>query len=194
MRVIFYSMYRNMICQAIAFTVLLTGTVFQLHHQGRIWWCACGQPFLWIGDIWGSHTSQHLFDPYSFTHVLHGVVYCGLVWWVFPRVLFVWQIWIATGIAALWEILENTQFIINRYRTVTIGLGYKGDSIANSLSDIGCCIIGFILARHLGFRRSVILFVATELVLLIWIRDNLTLNILMLIWPIDAIKSWQIIH
>jgi len=178
----------------LAFAVPLIATVFQLYNQGRIWWCACLHPFLWDGDIRSSHNSQHLFDPYSFTHVLHGVLFCGLVWLAFPRIRFIWRLWMAVCIECLWEILENTQFVIQRYREATIGLGYEGDSIANSMSDIACCTLGFLLAWHLGLRRSVVFFVVIEFVLLVWIRDNLTLNVLMLICPIDAIKSWQMIH
>lgn len=177
-----------------AFALLLIGMVYQLHLQGRIWWCACSRPFLWDGDIWSAHNSQHLFDPYSFTHVLHGVVFCGLVCMLFPRLRLVWRLWMATFIESLWEIFENTQFVIQRYREATIGLGYEGDSIANSMGDIACCALGFLLAWRLGLRRSIILFVLIELVLLVCIRDNLTLNVLMLLCPIDAIKSWQMPH
>ena len=185
---------RNKVWPWIAFALVLMGTVFQLHRQGRIWWCACGRPFLWDGDIWSSHNSQHLVDPYSFTHVLHGVVFCGIVWLVIPRVRLVWRLWLATFIESLWEILENTQLVIQRYRDATIGLGYEGDSIANSLGDIACCALGFLLAWRIGVKYSIILFVIVELALLISVRDNLTLNVLMLLYPIDAIKSWQMIH
>ena len=190
----YFKIVRDKLWPWIAFTLLLIGTVYQLHRQGRIWWCTCSHFFLWDGDIWSAHNSQHLLDPYSFTHVLHGVILCGLVWLVIPRVRLVWRLWIATWIESLWEIFENTQFVIQRYRETTIGLGYEGDSIANSLGDIACCVFGFLLAWRLGLRRSIILFVVTELVLLICVRDNLTLNVLMLIYPIDAIKSWQMIH
>ena len=169
-------------------------TVLQLRHQGRVWWCSCGRPSLWEGDIWSLHNSQHLFDPYSFTHVLHGVVFCGLIVWLLPRVSRVWQLGLVVVIEAMWEVLENSQFIIQRYREATIGLGYEGDSVTNSMGDIVCCTLGFLLARQLGFRWSLVLFVVTELVLLFWIRDNLTLNVLMLIHPIDAIKTWQMVH
>ena len=178
----------------LVFALPLIAMVAQLRNQGRIWWCACSQPFLWDGDIWSSHTSRHLFDPYSFTHVLHGVVFFGLIWLVLPRIRLIWRLWIAICIECLWELLENTQFVIQRYREATIGLEYAGDAIANSMSDILCCILGFFLARYLGLRRSIFLFVVTELVLLFWIRDNLTLNVLMLIWPVEAIKSWQMMH
>ena len=173
---------------------VLAATVYQLHRQERIWWCACGKLNLWAGDIWSSHNSQHVFDPYSFTHVLHGILFYGIIARLFSRMSFAWRLCLAIGLEAAWEVIENTPLIIQRYREATIGLGYEGDSIINSIADVLCCVIGFILARQLGFRWSVVLFVATELVLLFWVRDNLTLNVLMLICPIDAIKSWQMIH
>jgi hypothetical protein len=175
----------------IAGVLFLAATMYQLHNQGRIWWCACSRFSLWEGDIWSSHCSQHLLDPYSFTHVLHGIVFCWVVSLVFPQVTLAWRFWIVTCIEALWEVIENTQFVIHRYREVTIGIGYEGDSIINSMGDIWCCALGFLLAQYLGFRRSLIFFVVVEILLLIFIRDNLTLNVLMLLYPIDAIKIWQ---
>jgi len=112
----------------------------------------------------------------------------------FRRRPLAWRLWIAAFAESLWEILENTHFVIQRYRDATISLGYTGDSIANSMGDIACCTIGAFLAFRLGVGRSVILYVVMELLLLIWVRDNLTLNVLMLICPIDAIKSWQMVH
>ena len=185
---------RNKLAPWLAFALLLTAMVVQLHSQGRMAWCACGRPFLWDGDIWSSHNSQHLFDPYSFTHILHGVGFYGLLWLIFPRMRLIGRLWMATCIEALWEIFENTPFIIQRYREATIGLGYEGDSIANSLGDVGCCALGFILARYLGFRRSCIFILVIELLLLITVRDNLTLVMLMLIHPVEAIKTWQMVH
>lgn len=184
---------RRMLLPGSTFFLLVIALVYQLHRQGRIWWCACGRPFLWAGDIWSSHNSQHLLDPYSLTHILHGVVFFGLLYWVLPQVQLIWRLWIATFIEALWEIIENTQFVIQRYRETTISLGYEGDSIINSLGDLGGCVLGFFLAWRLGLRRSLIFFGLMELILLLWIRDNLTLNIIMLIYPIEAIKSWQMI-
>jgi hypothetical protein len=175
----------------LAIVAVLAATVFQLRRQGRSWWCACGQPDLWVGDVHTSHCSQHLFDPYSFTHVLHGVALCGILAWAVPRLKPAWRLCLAVLIESLWELLENSQLVIDRYRAATIALGYEGDSIVNSLSDILCCATGFELARRLGLRGSLIIFGLTELILLVWIRDNLTLNILMLVCPIDAIKAWQ---
>jgi hypothetical protein len=175
----------------LAIGAVLAATVFQLRRQGRLWWCSCGQADLWWGDIHSEHCSQHLFDPYSFTHVLHGVAFCGILAWTLPRLAPIWRLWLTILIESLWELLENSQLVIQRYRASTIALGYEGDSIVNSLSDILCCAAGFIIARRLGLRRSIAVFVLTELILLYWIRDNLTLNVLMLICPIDAIKAWQ---
>ena len=168
--------------------------IFQLRQQCRVWVCACGQFYLWAGDIWSAHNSQHLFDPYSFTHVLHGILFCAGWTWLFPRIPWAWRMVMTVGMEALWEVLENSEFIIQRYREATIGLGYEGDSVVNSLTDVLCCVIGFLLARHLGWRRSLVLFVALELALLFWIRDNLTLNILMLTFPVESIKAWQMLH
>ena len=174
--------------------ITLVAAVCELRFQDRLWWCACGKPNLWDGDIWCSHNSQHLFDPYSFTHILHGVLMAWVAVWALRRAPLLWQVSAAIVVESLWEVFENSRFIIQRYREATIGLGYEGDSIVNSLGDILCCTVGFLLARHLGFRRSLILFVVIELILLFWVRDNLTLNILMLIHPVESIKAWQMVH
>jgi len=130
-------------------------------------------------------------DPYSFTHVLHGFLLCGLLALIAPRLSALWRLWLAVSIEALWELIENSEFVIRRYREQTAALGYHGDTIVNSLGDIFVCGLGFVLAQHLGFRRAFAVFVLTEVALALWIRDNLTLNIVMLIHPIDAIKEWQ---
>jgi hypothetical protein len=123
--------------------------------------------------------------------VLHGFVFCGLLAWGLPRLAPVWRLSLAVTVEALWEVLENSDFVIRRYREATAALGYEGDTVVNSLGDIFACGLGFVIARRLGFRRSLALFVLTEVVLLVWIKDSLTLNVLMLIYPIDAIKAWQ---
>jgi hypothetical protein len=175
----------------LAIVVVLVGTAYLLRSQGRLWWCSCDYLLLWSGDPWSSDNSQHLLDPYSFTHLLHGFVLYGLLAVVAARLSTVWRLWLAVSIEALWEIVENSEFVIRRYREETAALGYHGDTIVNSLSDILFCGLGFVLARHLGFRRTFALFVVMEVTLAIWIRDNLTLNVLMLIYPVDAIKEWQ---
>jgi hypothetical protein len=175
----------------LAIVVVLVVTIYLLRNQGRLWWCSCDYLLLWSGDTWSSDNSQHLLDPYSFTHVLHGFMLWGLLALIAPRLSPVWQLWVAVSIEALWEVVENSEFVIQRYREETAALGYHGDTIVNSLADIFLCGIGFVLARYLGFRRTFALFVVTEVALAIWIRDNLSLNILMLVYPIDAIKEWQ---
>ena len=175
----------------LAIVVVLVATALLLRSQGRLWWCSCDYLLLWSGDPWSSDNSQHLLDPYSFTHVLHGFVLCGLLALIVPRLSALWQLWLAVSVEALWEVVENSEFVIRRYREETAALGYHGDTIVNSLSDILVCGLGFVLARHLGFRWTLVLFVLTEVTLAILIRDNLTLNILMLIYPIDAVKEWQ---
>ena len=171
---------------------VLALALVQLRHQGRSWWCACHQYFLWAGDIWSSHNSQHLFDPYSFTHVLHGFAFCWLLSRILPRMSLSWRLALTTLLEAAWEVFENTEFVIQRYREETAALGYNGDSAFNSLGDILTCMIGFMIAQRLGFKRSAIAFVATEIVLLLWIRDSLLLEILMLVFPIDSLKAWQV--
>jgi len=163
-------------------------------HEGRIWWCACGKWNVWDGDIWSAHNSQHWLDPYSFTHVLHGVLLCGLLAWLAPRWPLAWRLTVAVLLEAGWEVLENSAFIIQRYREATIGQGYTGDSIANSMADIACCAAGFLLARRVGLKGSIVLFVVVEVGLALWVRDNLTLNVLMLIHPVDSVKAWQMVH
>ncbi len=175
----------------IAIAAVVALTTVQLRLQGRLWWCACGGWNIWSGDVWSSHNSQHLLDPYSFTHVLHGVIFCGLLKRLFPRWQPIWRLLAAVVVECLWEIVENTDFIINRYREATMSLDYFGDSVINSLGDILTCTLGFLLARRIGIWRSVVFFLVTEVILLFWIRDNLFLNIVMLVHPFDAIKAWQ---
>ena len=171
--------------------VTLLVTTLQLLNQGRLWWCAC-RGFLWTSDAWGSRTSQTFLDPYSFTHILHGLMFCGLLALLVRGLSWRWRLFMAIAIESAWELIENTNAVIERYREATAALGYQGDTVVNSLGDIICCGIGFMIARKLGWRRSIVVFVATELVLLIWIRDSLLLEILTLIHPINAIKVWQL--
>ena len=172
--------------------LILILTLVLLRSQGRLWICACGQIYLWVGDIWSSDNSQHLFDPYAFTHLLHGVVFFWLLAWLVPHIPLLWRLSIAVVIEAAWEVLENSAFIINRYREATASLGYEGDAIINSVGDILIMAAGFMVAYKLGFRRSLILFIIVELILVFWIRDSLLLSVLMLIYPIEAIKQWQL--
>ena len=162
-----------------------------LYLMGQPLWCKCGGLSPWSWDIWSSHNSQHLVDPYFFTHVLHGVVLCGLLYWLPRRVSEPSRFLTAVILEAGWEILENSPTIIERYRAATISKDYFGDSIMNSAGDLIACIVGYLLARRLGFRNSNVFFLLTELILLLTIRDSLLLNVLMLVWPVEAIKRWQ---
>ncbi|PYS28367.1 MAG: hypothetical protein DMF75_18935 [Acidobacteria bacterium] len=175
----------------LAIGVVLAFTAWELHRQGRQWWCSC-RSFLWTSDAWGSQTSQAFLDPYSFTHILHGLAFCGLLALLIRGMSTSWRLTLAIAIESAWEIIENSNTVIQRYRAATAALGYQGDTVVNSLGDIMCCVIGFAIARRLGWRRTIFVFLATELALIIWIRDSLLLEILMLIHPVNAIKMWQI--
>jgi uncharacterized membrane protein YjdF len=175
----------------LAIAVVVVAAAALLRLEGRLWICSCGQVWLWAGDTKSANNSQHIFDPYSFTHVLHGFVFYGLLALALPRLPALWRLSLSIAIEAAWEVIENSPAIIERYRQATLALGYQGDTVVNSLADILCCGIGFALARRLGFRRSLAVFAVTEVVLILWIRDSLILNVIMLIYPIEAIKAWQ---
>lgn len=165
-----------------------------LRAEGRMILCACGHFAVWVGDWCSSNTSQQLLDPYSFTHVLHGFLFFWLIALLFKRMPRAWQFVLALLLESAWEIFENTSFVINKYRTETAALGYQGDTIVNSLGDLACALLGFVIARQLGVRRSLIVFVLIEAILIFWIHDSLLLQILMLIRPVEAIKLWQMCH
>jgi hypothetical protein len=173
---------------------VLAAAAVELRWQGRLWLCACGHFRLWVGDAWGSETSQQLFDPYSFTHVLHGFAFAGLLALLLPRAGWRLRLTLAVAAEALWEVIENTEYVINRYREATAALGYNGDTIVNSLGDIIACAAGVLLARKLGALKTLLVFALTEAVLLFWIRDSLLLNILLLVYPSEKLKAWQAGH
>jgi len=171
--------------------VVCAGMVVALRLQGRLWACSCGYVLFWSGDIFTADNSQHLFDPYTFTHVVHGFLFLGLVYLIWPRLGAMWQFTIALSAEMIWETIENSTFIIERYRTETISIGYVGDTILNSFGDIFACVVGIVLARRLGFTRTFVLACIIEAVLLVTIRDNLLLNIIMLFFPMESIRAWQ---
>jgi hypothetical protein len=165
------------------------GVVLQL--MGRRPWCECGSPVPWSWDIWSSHNSQHLVDPYAFTHFLHGMLFYAFFRFVLGARRPVLRALLALGVEVAWEIGENTDTVINRYREATIALDYYGDSVLNSVADVLAMVLGFVLTSRWPVWLIVLLGIAMELVVGYLIRDNLTLNVLMLLWPIDAIRRWQ---
>jgi hypothetical protein len=183
--------FRSVRMVFVGLLIVTAAQALVLRLEGRSWWCPCGQTFLWTGEPLGRHNSRHLLDPYTFTHVLHGIAFCGLAAWLLPRMRFGWRLLLASVVEAAWEVIENTDFVIDRYRKTTFSLDYQGDSIANSVADMVACALGFVLAARLGWRLSIMLFVSIELILIVWIRDSLTLNIIMLLYPLDAIRAWQ---
>jgi hypothetical protein len=166
-------------------------TALALWAEGRLISCACGEFRVWVGDTCSSENSQQLLDPYSFTHILHGFLILWLISLLFRKLSPAWQLSLAMILEAAWEVVENTNFVINRYREQTAALGYTGDTVVNSLGDLFCAFAGVLIARQLGWFRSLILFLLFEVILLIWIRDSLLLQILMLIYPVNALKVWQ---
>jgi len=166
--------------------------VASLYAQGRIWWCKLADYAIYVNEAWNSsHTSQHFLDPYTFTHVLHGVMFFWLAGLIFYKLGAAWQFFIAVLAEAAWEVLENTNYIIGKYRENTASLDYFGDSILNSVGDLLACALGFWIALKLGWWKSLVFFLLVEILLLLWIRDGLLLNILMLVYPLDAVKNWQ---
>ncbi len=180
---------RNVAYTLIAIAIL---TCMILVLMGRVWWCEVGDYSPWSWDIWSSHNSQHLLDPYSLSHFQHGIGLLLLLQLCGSRWLSVQTCTVIVAlIEAAWEIVENTAFMINRYREATISLDYFGDSILNSMSDYAVCLLGVLLVRKTNWKVGLLVFVACELGSVLWIRDSLLLNILMLTYPVEAIKHWQ---
>jgi len=169
--------------------VILAGTI-EL-HMGRSLLGPDGRFGLWEGSIWSSENSQRLADPYSFSHIGHGMMFYALLWLAARKMPVRHRFLMAVLMEAGWEALENSPFIIDRYRQVTISLGYVGDSVLNSLSDILMMSAGFLFTARARVWVTVIAFVVMEVGCALWVRDNLTLNIIMLLYPLQAIKAWQ---
>ena len=179
---------------AVAIWVAIGATLLAM---GRVLICSCGTVKLWWGVVQSAENSQHIADWYSFSHVIHGLLFYFFAhllwrrWHLLGGKPAAWALPIAVAFEGLWELLENSPLIIDRYRAVTVSFGYEGDSVLNSLSDIGFMALGFWIASKLPWWASVLLALAFELFTLAMIRDNLTLNVLMLVWPLEAVRQWQ---
>lgn len=173
-----------------ACAIIAAGMIALLLSAGRPPICSCGYIELWHGAV-DSGNSQRILDWYSPSHLIHGFLFYAAGWWLLRSRPVSTRLILAALIEAAWELAENSPFVIDRYRTATIALGYTGDSVLNSASDLLCMIAGFLLARRLPPWLSIAICISLELLTLLIIRDNLSLNVLMLISPIEAIRNWQ---
>ena len=175
---------------AIAAALIVT-TALALYAMGHPWICKCGTVKLWHFQVVSAENSQHLIDWYTPSHVIHGFLFYFLFWLIAPRTSFGTRLILAIAVEAGWEIIENTDYVIDRYREATVALDYYGDSVLNSVSDIAFMILGFVLAARLPVWLTVLIAVAFEVFTGIMIRDGLALNVLMLLWPSETVLQWQ---
>jgi hypothetical protein len=173
----------------VAGIILIAG--FALYAMGHPLICKCGYVKLWHFDVMSAENSQHVVDWYTPSHIIHGFLFYAALWLVFPRASFGIRLVMAVLVEASWEVIENTDFVINHYREMTVSLDYYGDSVLNSVSDILFMIFGFYLAAWLPVWLTIVIAVALEVFVGVMIRDNLTLNVLSFVWPLDSVLHWQ---
>jgi len=166
-------------------------TLVTLWAMGRNITCPCGHTLLWYGGNDNVQSSQHLFDWYSPSHLIHGILFYGATFLVMRRFALGWRLLVATLVEGAWEILENTETVINRYREFTVSGEYWGDSVVNSAADLGAMFLGFWLALRLPIWVSVLIIIGFEALTTWLIRDGLALNIIMLLMPSETILEWQ---
>jgi hypothetical protein len=176
---------------AVLAAVLIAATALILWTMGRLPICKCGYVEFWHDDVFSSGNSQHIADWYTASHIIHGFIFYGLLWLIVPRWSVGARLLLAIVIESGWELFENTEFTINRYRETTIALDYYGDSVLNSVTDILAMVAGFLIAAAAPIWTIVLAAILLEVSVGYLIRDNLTLNVIMLIWPFEAIKQWQ---
>lgn len=187
----------SVLVYAIAMNYVIAGglLVFQvtvLYIMGQPWICQCGSVQLWAGDIFSSDNSQHITDWYTFSHLLHGLLLYALLSWLFPKLSFVHKLLIALAAEISWELVENTPAVINHYRESALAAGYVGDSIINSISDTVAMVIGFFAAKRMNFLMGLAVFLVFEITTAYMVRDNLTLNVINLVYPTEQISNWQL--
>ncbi|MBL9075663.1 DUF2585 domain-containing protein [Tabrizicola sp.] len=176
--------------------ILITAGIILLTAAWLLWigrepWCKCGYVKLWHGQVVSSENSQHISDWYTPSHIIHGFLFFGALWLVARRLSFGWRLVLATLVECAWEIVENSDAVIERYRSVTISLDYYGDSVLNTVCDVLAMVLGFWLAAKLPVWATVALIVIFEGVTMWIIRDGLALNVLMLLYPLDWVAEWQ---
>jgi Protein of unknown function (DUF2585) len=172
---------------------IILAAALALYLMGHPLICKCGYVKLWHFDVVSAENSQHLIDWYTPSHLIHGFLFYGALWLLsrFVPLSFAMRLILAVAIEAAWEVIENTDFVINHYREMTISLDYYGDSVINSVSDILVMVLGYFMAARLPVWLTVTIAIALELFVGAMIRDNLTLNVLSFVWPVDAVLDWQ---